>query len=901
MKKRVHIISHSHWDREWYMPFEFFRMRLVELIDNCLELFENDPSFKSFHLDGQTIVLDDYLEIRPENREKIKKYVEEGRFIVGPWYILQDEFLTSGESNVRNILVGTKSAMGYGSLCKMGYFPDAFGNAGQMPQLLKQAGIEAVVFGRGVKSVGFNNEIGSNAYESPYSEMIWKSTDGSEITSILFANWYSNGIEIPCNKEDAKKYWDERLNAVERFASTGEYLLMNGCDHQPVQKDVSKAIEIASELFPDIEFIHSNFPDYIKALKESLPDKLSVIEGELTSQNTDGWTTLVNTASSRIDLKMMNRRCESALENVAEPISVIASLLGQGYPADELTYAWKKLMQNHAHDSICGCSVDEVNSEVKTRFNKSMQTAKYLTDKSASYIANKIDTNLFEQYAEKYIPFAIFNTTGRTRSSVVSVKLDFERSPEPLRESAEALEGVAMPDFTLVDINGNQIPFTIEDLGVTFGYTLPDDRFRQPYMARSVRITFEAESVPAMGYTSYALTYMKLPQKGGSLVTADKKMENDILSVEIQEDGTFKLYDKLSDREYNNICWYEETGDIGDEYIYRMPAGTKAITTQGAAAQISLAEDTPYKAEYKVSHTICVPAGGDEQFEYEKAHRVDFRDRVGVRSENTVNLRIDTYISLEKHGKGVKVKTIIDNNAKDHRVRIMIPTEVEAETHKADSMFELVTRNNRHNDCWQNPSGCEHQQSFVSIDDGKAGISVANIGLYEYEMLPDMDNTIAVTLLRATGEMGDWGVFPTPESQMQMVNETEIEIIPHKGSVTDSLAYEECYQLKCEMLSVQLKKLEGKLPACMSVLDWSSDGLTLTGMKQKEDSEDIILRWVNLSDEATVLTVKKNEFIHNLYRSNVVEEKLDDITDNNGSYCINIKPYEIVTLGVSRQ
>ena len=303
MSKNIHIISHSHWDREWYLPFEEHRMRLVELVDKCMELFETDGSFKSFHLDGQTIVIDDYLEIKPENRDKLIKYVKEGRFIIGPWYVLQDEFYTSGESNVRNLLIGMKSAEKYGGMCKMGYFPDAFGNAGQMPQILKQAGMETVTFGRGVRPVGFDNEVQANgSYESPYSEMIWQSPDGTPILGILFANWYNNGNEIPTDVETAKAYWNERIKNAARFASTDEYLMMNGCDHQPVQTDIGEAIETASKLYPDINFIHSNFPDYIKALNDNLSDDLTVVKGELTSQDTDGWTTLVNCASSHVYL-----------------------------------------------------------------------------------------------------------------------------------------------------------------------------------------------------------------------------------------------------------------------------------------------------------------------------------------------------------------------------------------------------------------------------------------------------------------------------------------------------------------------------------------------------------------------------------------------------------------------
>ena len=142
----VHIISHSHWDREWYLPFESHRMQLVELFDNLFDLFENDPEFKSFHLDGQTIVLDDYLEIRPEIATKSKVTLTKASSRFGPFYILQDDYLISSEANVRNTLIGQQEAAKWGKSTQIGYFPDTFGNMGQAPQLLQKSGIHVAAF-----------------------------------------------------------------------------------------------------------------------------------------------------------------------------------------------------------------------------------------------------------------------------------------------------------------------------------------------------------------------------------------------------------------------------------------------------------------------------------------------------------------------------------------------------------------------------------------------------------------------------------------------------------------------------------------------------------------------------------------------------------------------------------
>lgn len=109
-KRVVHVISHTHWDREWYMPYEAHHVKLIETMDTLLDTFEADPDFRSFYLDGQTIILDDYLQVYPEKRDQIQKLCDEGKLSLGPWYILQDEFLTSSEANVRNLQIGHRDA-----------------------------------------------------------------------------------------------------------------------------------------------------------------------------------------------------------------------------------------------------------------------------------------------------------------------------------------------------------------------------------------------------------------------------------------------------------------------------------------------------------------------------------------------------------------------------------------------------------------------------------------------------------------------------------------------------------------------------------------------------------------------------------------------------------------------
>lgn len=912
MKTVVHIISHSHWDREWYMAFEQHRMKLVDLIDRSMDLFEKDASYKSFHLDGQTIVMDDYLEIKPQNRERLKKHVREGRFAAGPWYILQDEFLTSGEANVRNLMVGRKEALEYGGYCPVGYFPDAFGNAGQMPQLLKQAGMKAIVFGRGVRPVGFNNEVQGGEYESTYSEMMWESPDGSALPGILFANWYSNGMEIPVEEEAAKAYWEPRLAGARQFAGTRHLLFMNGCDHQPVQRDLTAAIETARKLYPDIEFVHSDFNTYVDAVSAELKN-VSTVRGELISQETDGRYTLVNTTSSHIPLKQMNRVCETALENEAEPMAALAYLCGKEYPEELLCYSWKTLMQNHPHDSICGCSVDAVNAEIKIRFDKSRQVAKELFADACGWVADRIDTKAMTW------PLVVFNMTGWNRSGVVETVVDFERAYGGfLIGRYGEMEQIEIPALTLSDAAGNAVAARIEDAGVRFGYELPDDRFRQPYMARQLKVTFEAEDVPAFGYSVYSLE--KAPAraegtgetgKAHSLTPADRVMENDSLRVEIHGDGSYTVTEKESGKCYPHIGYYQECGDVGNEYIFVQDSDKEEITTLGTTAQIQLTEDEEYRCTYEITHKLMVPASADELLEREQRQCTDLYHRKAGRSKELVELAITTLLKLERGAKGLKVETTIDNRAKDHRIRVMVPTGLEAAAHFADSTFEVVERPNRHGKNWQNPSGCEHQQNFVAMDDGKDGILVANFGLYEYEVLPDRDNTIAVTLLRCTGEMGDWGDFPTPGAQLPGKHTVAYEILPYKKEERpEAFAEGHLFQTQLSAVSLASKRgylknpaeceAEKTLPLRAGFFTWNGRGLNLTGFKKKDGGSDVIVRFVNETKEAVELTIDRQEWFDEMYRSNVIEENLGTIALGDDScYRMTVKPYEIFTIGIA--
>ena len=890
-KETVHIISHSHWDREWYLPYESHHMRLVELIDTLLDQLDKGCGFESYFLDGQTIVLDDYLQIKPQNKDRLLKYINEKRIQIGPWYILQDEFLTGSESNIRNLLTGLCEAKKYGEPTMIGYFPDAFGNAGQMPQILKQGGCDAVVFGRGVKPIGFDNQVmATGEFESNFSEMYWASPDGTDLYGILFANWYNNGNEIPVEEEAAKEYWEKRLAGVRKFASGSNYLLMNGCDHQPIQTDLPEAIETARKLYPDIEFIHSNFEDYVKALKAETDVKLTTVTGELTSQETDGWYTLVNTSSSRIYLKQMNRENEVKLSMQAEPLALMDAQNGNLVQKEWFDYAWKTLMQNHPHDSICGCSVDAVNREMATRFEKSIVVADELIQASMQSIADHADTSMF---AEGEFPFIVANTTGWDKTGVVDAIVDLEHDHSVwLFEVYDQIKDADITGLGVKDENGNLIDCKIEDLGAVFDYHLPKDKFRQPYMTRRLKVTFEAENVPALGYKVYALC-KDCYKNEGSLITAENTMENANAKVVIAEDGSFTLTDKRSGKTLSGLGIYEDTGDVGNEYIFFQPVGTKAITTKGVEAKVSVKEDSAFRAVYEIKHTMMIPESADAMLDYEQRKVLEYNKRKAGRSDVLIPMEITEEVTLEKNAEMVKIKTTFDNKAKDHRVRILFPTGYETAVHKGDSIFEIAVRSNKTADVWQNPSNCQHQQFFASVDDGVTGLTVGNIGLNEYELVEE-DTTLAITLLRCTGELGDWGYFPTPEAQCLGVSETEVCVMLHPGDVVTSGAVKHCHQYQSKFLTAKTKIHAGKKGD--SYVKWSGDTIVFTAAKEAHESRAKVFRFVNFGKDNCTLTFAPNFAHESIWMSNVVEQKVKEL--GCGEVKVDVRPHEIVTLVV---
>ncbi|MBC2026591.1 alpha-mannosidase [Listeria welshimeri] len=879
-RKKAHIISHSHWDREWFLPLESLRFRLVTLMDEVEALLDKENGFNHFHMDGQMIMLEDYLAVKPAKKEKMKQLVSEGKLRIGPWYMLQDAFLTSGEANIRNLQYGLEMAEEFGQVEKIGYFPDTFGLYGQVPQLMRQAGFDTVVFGRGVNPTGFNNQVFDSAFASKYSEMFWESPDGSKVLGILLANWYSNGNEIPVDKEEAKDFWDKKLADVERFASTDDWLFMNGCDHQPVQIDLAEALEVARELYPDVDFIHSHFEKYQNAVKAGLkPEKLQTVYGELTSQQSDGWSTLANTASSRIYLKQANAKIERLLERLAEPISVMATEAGVSYPHEYLAFAWKLLMENQIHDSITGCSLDEVHREMEARFEKVEQTTMAIIQNAAQKITEQIATN------DAGIPITVFHAGGMEATRTVELELEtdaihfsdmhFELIPDELAKLPEQ-------SFRLETKDGKEIPVIVESLGARFNYNLPERKFRDSYFARKYKLTFVVENLPAVGYeTIYA--YPVHLEDNNTEITQDFQLENRYLKVEVAPNGTYTILDKQTAVEIAGVGAYEDAGDIGNEYMFKETGDNLRLNTLDSTPSIRVLREDELGKTIEIKHEIEIPVSASKAFAEEKRRLVWHPDRKSDRSENHTTFRITTELTLNKQDKQLNIRINFVNSVDDHRLRVILPTGKQTETHQAGSVFEVVTRANKQVKEWTNPAKDNRKQGFVA----SGNMVVASLGLPEYEV-SEQGDSIELTLLRAVSEIGDWGDFPAYEAECHREITAEFHLIlTAEPDVANTAIPAQVNALLSPVFAIQhTSKKEKVLPETKDFAKWkTADGFVFSAWKLAKDNQPII-RFYQTSNEPKLLNT-----VNPWRKSTILEETSGDAESQ-----FTVLPNEIITL-----
>ena len=300
--------------------------------------------------------------------------------------------------------------------------------------------------------------------------------------------------------------------------------------------------------------------------------------------------------------------------------------------------------------------------------------------------------------------------------------------------------------------------------------------------------------------------------------------------------------------------------------------------------------DEEYAAEYKITHKMEIPLEAGEGMEKAVTLLQRASGKPANRSKETATLTIEKYITLEKNSKALKVRCVIDNNSKDHRTRIILPTGMSCTHHKAESVFECVKRPNRQKPTWENPCEIDRTLGFVTMEEDGNGIGVSNIGIYEYEILKN--NEIALTLLRCTREIADWGHFPTEYSQCIGKTELEFDIVPFAD---ESKALDDIVSKQYPLSQVQIwERSEGSFGG--GILNFKGNMVRLTGIKKEEADQGTVIRFVSYSDKDETISLNKEDWMNTVYKSNVIEEIGEKLPSADGNYEITIRPHEILTL-----
>ena len=869
------VVSHTHWDREWYLTFQEYRLRLLRVIDKVIDLLLRNPKFKYFTLDGQTSAIEDYLELRPEKEELVRKLVTEGRLLIGPWYTQSDESIVSPESLVRNLLIGHRIAKSYGKVMKVGYLPDTFGHTSQLPQILRGFGIDNFIFMRGV----------GDEFDGIEIEFIYEAPDGSRVLSCYLMRGYCNanmlGVENPYrgklwrspdgwntvfldiyytepkhDMEKAYKRIKEMVDLISSRSVTGLVLLMNGCDHQPPQGDIPSIIEFVNSHDRELFLYHGTLEEYVKSLRE-VKEKLKVFRGEL--RGAKRYPLLVGVLSNRIYLKQLNYRSQVILENYAEPISTLSYILGSKYPSRELLKAWKELLRNHAHDSIYGCGIDQVHLENEVRFYRVIGIGSNIAYEFAQEICKKIRPN-----EDGVLRLLVFNPLNWKRT-------DYIRAVLPIPKG----------DYVLVDPEGEEYPVHIVREIDTMG--------------GGIDVVFTVKNVPPIGYKVLNLVEKK-SKPSSSLKAGENWIENEYFRVyaDPEKGGALTVLDKTTGFVLKDLNVFIDEGDAGDEYNYSPPKEEDMVV-----------ESSEFKADVKSRLELSrVLLTAHINMEIPRALEGQRR------SKELVDMPIKVEVSLYPGVRRIDVSVEVDNKARDHRFRVKFPTPLMTEVSYADSHFYVVERPiepvSKGVNWVERPPTTHPQLHWVEITDGKYALMIANRGLPEYEVRREPGATIYLTLFRAVGWLsrddlltrkGHAGPhIPTPGAQCIRKMRFEYSIIPHHSTWSEFKAYKLAREFAIPLFYVPFQRSKGSLPEEMEFIRIKPDNLIVTALKKSEDNENIVLRFYNILGETTNAEIFINFDFKEVWLANLNEEPINRLRTENRSVKLEVGPHKIVTL-----
>jgi alpha-mannosidase len=914
------IVSHTHWDREWYLTYSQFRARLIDIVRRVLEQLELEPEYRHFLLDGQSIILEDYLSIRPEDAPRIEALVREGALSLGPWYVLPDEFLVSGEATVRNLLLGHKVAAAYGGVQKVGYMPDSFGHIAQMPQILKRVGIDSFIYTRG----------SGDELEDLGHEYLWRAPDGSEVLAVNQCGGYCNAGGLG-HREEWEAHTQRTVDlglAVDRirrlFESMshmwrgGVFLVNNGCDHFPPQADFAGILTALREEFPDTVFVHGSLSDYVDAVRRGGFVKKSyggeLLKGRYHHILSGVW-------SARMYLKQQNAYAQTLLGSCVEPVSAyLRFCAGRDYPHGLIESCWKLLLENHPHDSICGCSTDEVHRQMLPRFAGVIETGEQVL---RDHLAHLTPTFARKREDDSATTICVLNPLTERRSQIVD-RLVVLQPP-----------GVEIEQLRLFDESGQEVPFELVgswyvdrfwgvdyrtelfggrqlDLFGTyldhFADRIERHEDRDGTRDSFLHLRFLAKDLPAVGHAQFFLREGSKGEgrKEGSNVTGasvkviDNRLENEYVEVMLHPDGTFDVRDKTSGGLFTGLNRLEDTEDVGDEYDYSPAPESRTFTSNGCAGDIRVLDGGGLRGRLQVEYDLELPMAIDPS-----------RER---RSDDQVRCRALAVVTLERGSRLVQVELRFDNRAKDHRLRVEFPTGVVAHSVVSDGHFYVSERplQQPSGEGWrQAPSGTYPQQDFTLVQANGRGLAVLNKGLPEIQATqsPSGEVKLSLTLLRAVGwlsrddletrrRQAAGPTLHTPEAQCQGSHNFEYAVLPFPKDYIDADVKGMSERYRTPVVAIQ-GVLDGHVAGGMSLVQKTSVRTCVTALKRHESRDSLVVRLYNLTSDPVEEDLRFGIDVASAWRLDLLEERIGRLTDNpTRDLALVLGPHEILSLEV---
>jgi alpha-mannosidase len=709
-KKNIYIVSHTHWDREWYFTIEDSNILLIENLQKVIDTLEEKPSFSSYAFDAQASIIDEFLKINPEVEENLRQLIKNKKIFVGPWYTQTDTLLVNKESIIRNLLYGTSICESFGHSMNIGYLPDTFGQNQYLPSIFREFDIDYSIVKRGIYHDEINNDVNFK----------WKSPDGKEIKSNYMILGYSPGEFIEDSDEYIEKTFLPLIKKLEKTNKNSENLLfLVGGDQNLIKENLPEIVKTINNKVENYNIILSDFENFMddtwknNSFKTTLNNELRATEAQRVHRTI---------GSMRYDIKKLNSEVENNILNILEPLAVIGMQFGIKYPQQWIDYMWKQLFDAHAHDSIGGCNSDDTNAEVINRLKKVDRISKGLINLLKKRITYSISKSM-----KKDNILVLFNTNFKIESS--------------LKESVIFTKN---NNFKLIDLNGNQMEIDIVSQDYISGGKKiivtenGDVEIELPGYYRSEVLI--KTGIPSMGWTTLMIDENIEVKETKKYYEDEIKIENETIKIEV-------IKNKLDITKFNStikdFISFENCADYGDSYDFSPLKNDLPLLIKDL--EILDIKKNKFSESLKISHTIYLPKDLEER----------------KKEKFTTEITIFTTLELRKGENLVRIQHNIENNVKDHRLRILFKTDFNNISNSfSDSGFSTISHpiiekrmtNWKKNGYVEAPVPIYNMENTAFLIDDSKIFGVITKGLKEYEILKN--NTFALTLYRGIGLLG---------------------------------------------------------------------------------------------------------------------------------------------------